>query len=228
MAEAPSLTQREAAVSLGRPPERIVLGAPSWFPSERVPRRFLRVLVALVAIVALAATVAAYVFDWFDEETMRTLGYAGIFLTNFLPHVTLFFPVPGIAATGHAMILWGADELNPVLVVLVGTVAMTAAEATSYWAGAGGRALIERRRKAKTGGRFQRAVSTTARWTDWWMKRAGYPTLFVLSALPNPLFEFAGITAGATRMNFLGFNIAVGLGHLVRVSALVIAGRELI
>jgi membrane protein DedA with SNARE-associated domain len=208
--------------------QRIRLGVPSWFPSERVPRRLVRVLIAVLALAALAATVAAYLFDWFDEETMRRVGYAGIFLTNFLPHVTLFFPLPGFAATGHAMILWGADELNPVLVVIIATIAMTVAEATSYWAGAAGRAIVERRRNAKTGGRFQRWMSNAARWTDWLMKRAGYPTLFVLSALPNPLFEFAGITAGATRINFVGFNIAVGLGHLVRVTLLVILGRELI
>jgi membrane protein DedA with SNARE-associated domain len=208
--------------------ERITLGAPPWFPGERMPRRVIRALVALLAIAALAATAAAYTFDWFDDETMRRLGYIGIFLTNFLPHVTLFFPLPGFAATGHAMILWGSDELNPVAVVVIATIAMTAAEFTSYWAGAAGRAIIERRRKAKTGGRLQRWMSTAAGWTDSLMKRAGYPTLFLLSALPNPVFEFAGITAGATRMNFLGFNIAVGLGHLVRVTLLVILGREFI
>src|SRR5919108_5855897 len=61
-------------------PQRIVLGRPSWFPSERVPRRFVRALIALLAVAALAATVAAYVSDWFDDETMRSLGYAGVFL----------------------------------------------------------------------------------------------------------------------------------------------------
>ncbi|HEV8574651.1 MAG TPA: VTT domain-containing protein [Dehalococcoidia bacterium] len=193
-----------------------------------MPRRLLRALVALLAIAALAATTAAYVFDWFDDETMRSLGYIGIFLTNFLPHVTLFFPLPGFAATGHAMILWGADELNPVAVVVIATVAMTAAEFTSYWAGATGRAVMERRRKANVGGQLQRWMSAAARRTDTLMKRAGYPTLFLLSAIPNPILEFAGITAGATRMNFLGFNIAVGLGHLVRVTLLVILGREVI
>jgi membrane protein DedA with SNARE-associated domain len=207
---------------------RIVVGAPSWFPSERIPRRTVAVLAAILAVAALAATVAAYIFDWFDEETMRSVGYIGIFLTNFLPHVTIFFPLPGFAATGHAMVLWGAKELNPVIVVIVATIAMTLAEATSYWAGLAGRAVVERRRKVTTGNRFQRWMSNLARWTDWWMKRAGYPTLFLLSALPNPVFEFAGITAGATRMNFLGFNVAVGLGHLVRVTLLVILGREFI
>jgi membrane protein DedA with SNARE-associated domain len=60
------------------------------------------------------------------------------------------------------------------------------------------------------------------------MSHAGAFTLFLLSALPNPVFEFAGLAAGASRMSFLKFTIAVGLGHLVRVSLLVIAGRELI
>jgi membrane protein DedA with SNARE-associated domain len=71
-------------------------------------------------------------------------------------------------------------------------------------------------------------MSSAARWVDWLMARAGFITLFALSALPNPVFEFAGITAGATRMNFLKFTVAVGLGHLVRVSLLVILGRDLL
>jgi membrane protein DedA with SNARE-associated domain len=93
---------------------------------------------AALAVAALAATAAGYIFDWFDKGSMQSLGYIGIFLTNFLPHVTLFFPLPGLAATGHALILAGADDLNPVAVIAVATVAMTIAEFTSYWAGLAG------------------------------------------------------------------------------------------
>jgi uncharacterized membrane protein YdjX (TVP38/TMEM64 family) len=53
-------------------------------------------------------------------------------------------------------------------------------------------------------------------------------TLLVLSAVPNIFFEFAGITAGATRMNFWRFMLAVAIGKTIRVIALVIIGDALL
>jgi membrane protein YqaA with SNARE-associated domain len=60
------------------------------------------------------------------------------------------------------------------------------------------------------------------------MARYGFLTLLVLSAIPNPFFEFAGITAGAVRMNFWRFLLAVGIGKTIRVILLVIIGNALI
>jgi membrane protein DedA with SNARE-associated domain len=53
-------------------------------------------------------------------------------------------------------------------------------------------------------------------------------TLLVLSAIPNPFFEFAGITAGAVRMNFWRFLVAVGIGKTIRVILLVTVGKALV
>jgi membrane protein DedA with SNARE-associated domain len=181
----------------------------------------------LLTAIAIAGIAVPYAFDWFDEDSMRSLGYAGIFLMNFLPHVTLFFPLPGLAGVGHALIIAGSDSLNPMLVIAVATTAMTVAEFTSYWAGMLGREAADRREKPLPG-RLGEWARKAANRVDWLMARAGFATLLVLSAVPNPVFEFAGITAGAVRMNFLKFTLAVGIGHLIRVTALVIAGRELI
>jgi membrane protein DedA with SNARE-associated domain len=200
---------------------------PAWLESRGIPRWLIVVAYLLLVALAIAAIAVPYAFDWFDEGSMRSLGYAGIFLMNFLPHVTLFFPLPGLAAVGHALIIAGADSLNPVLVVAIATTAMTLAEFTSYWAGMLGRAAADRRQKPMPG-RLGEWVRRAASWVDWLMARAGFATLFILSALPNPVFEFAGITAGAVRMNIVKFTIAVAAGHLVRVTALVIAGEELI
>jgi membrane protein YqaA with SNARE-associated domain len=48
------------------------------------------------------------------------------------------------------------------------------------------------------------------------MERYGFATLAILSAIPNPTFEIAGITAGAVRMNFWRFMAAVLIGKNVR------------
>jgi len=58
------------------------------------------------------------------------------------------------------------------------------------------------------------------------MLNYGVPTLFVLSALPNPLFEFAGITAGAVRMNIWKFFAPVLVGKMLRAFLLAYVGQR--
>jgi membrane protein YqaA with SNARE-associated domain len=48
------------------------------------------------------------------------------------------------------------------------------------------------------------------------MVHYGMLTLFVLSAIPNPLFEVAGLTAGSVRMNFWRFMLSVAAGKILR------------
>jgi membrane protein YqaA with SNARE-associated domain len=103
---------------------------------------------------------------------------------------------------------------------------MTLAETTAYGIGALGRGIAEER-EMPVKGRLGVFMHRAAGWVDWLMARYGTLTLFVLSAIPNPLFEFAGITAGAVRMNFWRFIIAVGAGKTIRVIILVTAGRVL-
>jgi len=170
---------------------------------------------------------AAWAFDWLDEQTMEDLGYLGIFISNFLPHVSVFLPLPGLTAVGHALVIWGAEELNPVVVVAIATVANTIAEWTSYLAGATGKSAAEERPVSVPGvaGRWLRRSWELA---EWFMARNGFMTLLVLSAIPNPVFELTGIIAGATRMNFLKFNVALLIGHFIRVMLLVLVGHEII
>ena len=103
---------------------------------------------------------------------------------------------------------------------------MTMAESTAYLTGSIGRGIAEEREPIK--GRIGEWMSRFARWVDWLMARWGFLTLLVLSAIPNPFFEFAGVTAGAVRMNFWTFLLAVGIGKTIRVILLVVIGDALI
>ena len=40
--------------------------------------------------------------------------------------------------------------------------------------------------------------------TEAWMRRRGWLVLFLLSVLPNPVFDLAGIAAGAASLSHLG------------------------
>jgi membrane protein DedA with SNARE-associated domain len=205
---------------------RIVLDMPSWLPTERFPRWLLVALLALAALAALAGTAVPFAFGWLGQDDFETLGYPGIFLANFFGTATGFIPVPGLTAGGQALIIAGADDLFVPGVILAGASGMTIAESTAYLTGSIGRGLAEDRQRPS--GRLGEFMHRAAAWTDRLMARYGFGTLLVLSAVPNPFFEFAGITAGAVRMNFWRFLLAVAIGKTIRVVLLVIIGQALL
>ena len=206
---------------------RIVLDMPSWVPSEKIPTRVLLALLVLVLIGAFVGTAVPFAAGWVDSEDFEEFGYLGIFLANFLGTATGFIPVPGLTAAGQALIVAGGHELFPPAVVVVGASAMTLAESTAYLTGVVGRGIAEER-EMPVKGRLGRWMSRAAARVDWAMENYGFLTLLVLSAVPNPFFEFAGITAGAVRMNFWRFLLAVGIGKTIRVVLLVVVGNALL
>ncbi len=150
-----------------------------------------------------------------DEERFKGLGYAGIFLANLASTATVFIPVPGLTAAGQALIISGGKNLNPIAAGLLGGAGMALGEVTAYAAGTVGREFAEGHR---VGGPswFRRGVESTIRGIGWLMAHYGMLTLFVLSVIPNPAFEIAGLTAGSTRMNFWRFMSSVTAGKIVR------------
>jgi membrane protein DedA with SNARE-associated domain len=199
---------------------------PSWVPSEKFPRWLLMTLLVLVAIAALVGTALPFALGWLGQEDFETLGYPGIFLANFFGTATGFIPVPGLTAGGQALIIAGSDTLFIPGVIVAGAAGMTLAESTAYLTGSIGRGLAEERQRPK--GWLGDVMHRTAAFIDRLMSRYGFATLLVLSAIPNPFFEFAGITAGAVRMNFWRFLLAVAIGKTIRVILLVIIGQALL
>jgi len=208
-------------------PRRIVLDLPSWVPTERFPRWLLIAGLIAALVAAVAGTALPFALGWLSEDDFETLGYPGIFLANFLGTATGFIPVPGLTAAGQALIIAGSDNLFVPGVVLAGASGMTLAESTAYLTGSIGRGLAEER-QMPVKGRLGALLHRASNFVDGLMARYGFATLLVLSAVPNPLFEFAGITAGAVRMNFWRFLLAVAIGKTTRVILLVIIGQALL
>jgi len=208
-------------------PRRIVLDLPSWVPTERFPRWLLIAGLIAALVAAVAGTALPFALGWLSEDDFETLGYPGIFLANFLGTATGFIPVPGLTAAGQALIIAGSDNLFVPGVVLAGASGITLAESTAYLTGSIGRGLAEER-QMPVKGRLGALLHRASNFVDGLMARYGFATLLVLSAVPNPLFEFAGITAGAVRMNFWRFLLAVAIGKTTRVILLVIIGQALL
>jgi membrane protein DedA with SNARE-associated domain len=209
------------------PPRRIVLDMPSWVPSDKIPQRVLMIGFGVALVAIFAATALPFALGWLSSDSFDNFGYPGIFLANFIGTATGFIPVPGLTAAGQALIVAESRHLFAPAVIVVGASAMTLAESTAYLTGVVGRGIAEER-EMPLKGRLGLLMHRAAGWVDWLMARYGFLTLLVLSAIPNPFFEFAGITAGAVRMNFWRFLLAVGIGKTIRVILLVIIGNALI
>jgi membrane protein DedA with SNARE-associated domain len=158
----------------------------------------------MAVIFSIAITVAVLVFRR-QLLTLQGWGYLGVFLIGVLGNATVIVPVPGLVVTFAA-----GTFLNPYLVGLAAGLGEPLGELTGYLAGYGGSAVIEDRK------RYEQLKG--------WMQRNGFLTIFVLSAIPNPLFDLAGITAGMLHMPVYKFMLACWLGKTLKAIVVALLG----
>ena len=101
------------------------------------------------------------------------------------------FAIPSLAATCGAAGL----ELNLVAVGILSGLGEAIGELSRYAIGYGGRSVIQ-------GGKLYIRVRQ-------WMSRWGMPIILVVSIIPNPVFDFVGIAAGALRYPIKRFMLIV-------------------
>lgn len=203
--------------------DRALLRAGGWFG------RHTRVRAVVVGGIVAFALVIGIVLLVFPNITngLEGFGYAGVFLINLLSTSTLFIPVPGLTATAQALIIReGKHSAFPWLVGLTGGLGMGLGEITLYYAGYLG-AELARGHELRGPRWLRRAVQWCVNGINWLMRRWGVATLFVLSAVPNPLFEIAGLTAGSAQISFRKFLLAAVSGKVVRGLLLAYLGTQL-
>ncbi len=129
------------------------------------------------------------------------VGYAATFYLNLIGAATIILPLPGVlAACVAAETSFG---LNPVLIGLSGAAGATLGETTAYLAGYAGH-------NAATNLRWYPRIHRL-------MERNGSITIFVVSAIPTPFFDLAGIAAGALKFPFSKFMMYVFAGKTLRL-----------
>ena len=160
-----------------------------------------RVLALLFTIV-----ISVAIFALRDRmEQLASLGYPGIFLVSLLSNATLILPMPGLV-----VIFAMGSALNPLLVGVVAGIGMTLGEMTGYLAGYSGSAIIE------DNARYDQVERYVRRFGGW--------VIFALALIPLPLFDIAGIVAGAIRFPVGWFLIAGGAGKIIKATLVALAG----
>jgi Predicted membrane protein len=159
---------------------------------------------ALALLAVLAVTAVLYVYR--DQVVkLQALGYPGIFLVSLLSNATLILPVPGVLFTSAMGAIF-----NPFWVALAAGSGATLGEISGYLVGFSGQGVIENQA-----------------WYDrisGWMLRYGDLTVFLMALIPNPLFDIAGMVAGALKMPMWRFLLWVWLGKCLKMLAFALGG----
>jgi len=167
---------------------------------------FQTTILRILAILAVIG-ITLYIYSIRDRvEEFQALGYPGIFIIALLANATILLPAPG-AAIVYAM---GA-VFNPIAVGIAAGSGGAIGELSGYLAGFSGQAVIER-------------TEVYERIRPWVDKYGGWAIL-VLSAIPNPLFDVAGIAAGIAKMRFWTFLFFVWIGQLIKMTLFAYAGK---
>ncbi|MBC7235899.1 MAG: VTT domain-containing protein [Chloroflexi bacterium] len=150
--------------------------------------------------------ITTVIFFFRDQiASLYSFGYLGILIISILGNATIILPVPSLAVT-----FAGGGVFNPLYVGLIAGLGEPLGELTGYLAGYGGSAVVQDTR------RFALLKE--------WMSRRGFITLFILSAIPNPLFDLAGIAAGALHYPMPKFLLACWLGKSIKAIAVAYLG----
>jgi len=145
-----------------------------------------------------------------DIAALGSWGYLGVFLISALSSATILIPVP---SWGAVIALSGV--LNPVLLGLCAGIGSAIGELTSYIFGSGVAELAMGNKK-----QYEKYKE--------WIKKNDFVAIFVLAFIPNPLFDLAGLAAGAAGVSPLRFVIFCAAGRVLRFILFGFAGYYLL
>lgn len=170
-------------------------------PENKIVTNLLRI-VAVLAVIG----ITVYIYSIRDRvEEFTQYGYFGIFLVMLLANATVILPAPGVAVV-FAM----GSVFNPLGVAFAAGLGGTLGEITGYLAGFSGQAVVENTQI------YNRILP--------WIKKYGAWVILVLSAIPNPFFDIAGIAAGVAKIPLWQFLLACWVGQTIKMALFAYAG----
>ncbi len=162
----------------------------------------LRAIASFVLAIAISAGVLWLTSRFHDEiQSLGSAGLIGLFILSVLGNATLIIPAPVFVFACAAGTVFSFAAVG-----VVAGLGAALGELTGYLAGYGGTAVIPH-------GRLYERMRT-------FMQRHGMAAIFVLAAVPNPIFDVGGILAGAMRMPLWAFIASAWAGKTVRLGVL--------
>ncbi len=168
-------------------------------------------ILGIVGVVLSLLMAVAVVYFWEFIRTLEGYGYLGAFLISILGGATIIIPVPMLAVV---FALGGV--LTPYWIGIAAGLGETVGALIIYMTGHGGGAALSNIKYGKIQAAYSRLM--------YWMERRGSWTLFVLSAVLNPFFYPAALTAGAMRFGLRRYFLICLAGKLIKGITVAYAG----
>jgi uncharacterized membrane protein YdjX (TVP38/TMEM64 family) len=165
----------------------------------------------ILRVVALLGVVALMVLLFMFRHQVKRLqqyGYVGIFLISIAANATIIIPLPGVALTTAMGAIF-----NPLGVAVAAGSGAAIGELSGYLAGFSGQAVVEREVYYEKLTNWMRAHPNLS-----------YVAILVLAFVPNPLFDVAGMAAGALKMPLWKFLIPCAIGKILKMAIFAYAG----
>ncbi len=160
------------------------------------------------SIIAIIITILIIIGKDFIIQ-FKSLGYLGILIISFAGNATVFLPTP-VLMTVAVM----GSTLHPVLVGFFASFGAAMGESVGYFLGVSGNLVVEK--------------STHYQKAKIYIDKFGVFAIAFLAAIPNPLFDIAGILAGATGISFSRFFLATWAGTFVKYTLVSFLGFSLL
>jgi len=174
---------------------------PTLKPATNLGTNILRIFV-ITAVIG----ITVYIYSVRERvDDFAEYGYPGIFLIALMANATVLLPAPGVAVV-FAM----GSILNPIGVALAAGIGGAMGELSGYLAGFSGQAVVER--------------TEVYNKINPWIEKYGGWTILVLSAIPNPFFDIAGIAAGIAKMKLWRFLLFCWVGQIIKMAMFAFAG----
>lgn len=157
-------------------------------------------------IASVVITIIIFVFRN-NLTQLQGYGYFGLFVLSILGNATIILPAP-VFLTAFV----GGAIFNPLIVAIITSFGASIGELTGYLAGYGAEDLLIKDLRLLKLKKY--------------MDKYGLWTLFVLALIPNPLFDLAGITAGATNMSVKKYFAVVWVGKLIKFGIIAYLGSR--
>ena len=165
----------------------------------------------IIGILATLLMAVAVVYFWEEVRALEGYGYIGAFLISVLGGATVIVPVPMLVVV---FALGGV--LEPYWVGLAAGLGETVGALTIYMTGYGGGTALVYSSHGKVQAAYSRLLG--------WMERKGSLTIFILSAVINPFFYPAALTAGALRFGIRRYFLICLAGKTIKGLTVAYAG----
>lgn len=195
-----------SAIKTDPEPVNLQTSKPENLPTSKPTASLTTNLLRILAIAAVIG-ITVYIYSIRDRvEDFAAYGYPGIFLIALMANATVFLPAPGVAVV-FAM----GSIFNPIGVALAAGTGGAIGELSGYLAGFSGQAVVEK--------------TDVYNKINPWIEKYGGWAILVLSAIPNPFFDIAGIAAGMAKMKFWRFLFFCWIGQLIKMAMFAFAGK---